>query len=73
LVSAKRFITGPIIGVIVIADEKINKPYNRFMTVDLTSANSERSVTIYCSANRTRFRMLQPEYEAIMHGVTFPE
>ena len=70
LVSVKRSIKGSITRVIAITDREGN-PRRRSMEVQLASPNV--LIIMTCSANLTSFKMFRPEFEAIVHGVTFPE
>jgi hypothetical protein len=70
VVSAERVVMGSIIKVTLIGDAKA-APGRRTMEVHLISPQA--SVSIRCEASQARFKKLQPEFAAIVGGITLPE
>jgi hypothetical protein len=69
-VSATRVVRGSTVEVTLIGNAKAT-PDRR--TAEILLINPRAMVSIRCAASQLRFKMLQPEFERIVHGITLPE
>jgi hypothetical protein len=70
VVSADRFIKGPVIRVTVIGDPRAD-PDRRLISVVLTTPGSIANLA--CGAQRVQFEARREQFDAIVRGITLPE